>query len=397
MNQIDEDIVFVENLDDFFIPYEEFETICNARYWTEDCDIDAYLATGWSWSLDDEFYRSDCESWTLGINRAFPTRYRLKDFALSKSLRRVLKKNRDLKTIIRPLIITPQKSALHEQHHSRYNDISFLSLQQKYPYPRRFPVKDMELCIFKNRRLVACSIFVETKKSVQSNSAFWDLNEPQRSLGILTVLLEMQYAIRKHKDFYYLGAYCKHDPNYQYKLRFPALEFYDWDNNCWVDKKDSEQIINQLLIRKEVLPPLSIKDLTYLLPAPTRILFPEIAAIALFGSHANGTARPDSDIDVLILTPNIQIHFEDDHYASCFGSFRYARREKWGSFETLRSFYREEHGQIEFNFALPDWANLPANDEARRIIKDGMKILYDPQGILEKLQNAVLGKTKNSL
>src|SRR5205085_9958739 len=124
-----------------------------------------------------------------------------------------------------------------------------------------------------------------------------------------------------------------------------------------------------------------VKDLFWLLPAPTQIRFPEVVGIAMFGSQIHGTARKDSDIDVLILTPDVDKHFVNDGFVSCFGSFRYARREKWFSGETIRSFYREEHGQIEYNFVKPEWAELPANDEARRIIKDGMKIIYDPCGI----------------
>jgi len=386
----DENIIFVADEDEELIPYEEYETIHECRHWYEDADIDAYLAHGWSWSLDDDFWRDDSDCFSEGIFRSFPTRFRLKDFSLSKSLRRVLNKNRDLKAIIRPLSVTPRKSALYEKHYARYGEKVYLTLHQKYRFPSNFPVKDMELCVYKNRKLLACSIFVVTKKSVQSNSAFWDLDEPRRSLGILTVLLEMQYAIRKKKNFYYLGAYSKQNPNYQYKTRFPGLEFYDWDRNCWVDKKDSGELLGQKLKRKEVLEPINIKDLFWLLPAPTQIRFPEIVGIAMFGSQIHDTARKNSDIDVLILTPDVEKHFVNDGFVSCFGSFRYARREKWFSGETIRSFYREEHGQIEYNFVKPEWAALPANKEARRIIKDGMKIVHDPHGILEKLQNAVL-------
>lgn len=248
----------------------------------------------------------------------------------------------------------------------------------------------MEVCVFKNRQLVACSIFVVTEKSVQSNSAFWDVDEPKRSLGILTVLLEMQYAIRKRKNFYYLGAYYKQNPNFQYKTRFPGLEFYDWDNNRWIDKADADELLNQKLKRLEVLPPFDYEFLISFLPNPVEKFYQDILGIALIGSRANGSQRKDSDIDLLILTTDVAFHFKDSDYISRWGSFRYARREKWFSGETIRAFFREENGQIEFNFVNPEWASLPANEEARRIVKDGMKILYDPKNILEKLQKEIL-------
>lgn len=386
-----EDIIFVADDNEDFIDFDEYDTIHQSRHLTEDSDIDAYFANGWSLSLDHDFWRNDSEGFGRRLYRTFPTRYRLKDFVLSKSLRRVLKKNSDLKVIIRPLRISPRKSALYEKHYVRYGEKSWATLARKYPYPSKRLPKEMEVCVFKNRQLVACSIFLVTEKSVQSNSAFWDLNQPNRSLGILTVLLEMQYAIRKRKDFYYLGAYYKQNPNFQYKTRFPGLEFYDWDNNRWIDKANANELLDQKLKRLEVLPPFDYEFFYTLLPNPAAHTFQDILGIALIGSRARGTERTDSDVDLLILTTDMAQHFENpDLVSNRWGSFRYARREKWFSGETIRAFYREENLQIEYNFVKPEWANLPANEEAIRIVKDGMKILYDPSGVLEKLQEAIL-------
>ncbi|HEX8738016.1 MAG TPA: nucleotidyltransferase domain-containing protein [Pyrinomonadaceae bacterium] len=384
----DENIIFVDDTDEEYIDHDEFETIFNHRRVFEDTNIDAFLANGWCYNLDRELVRYDSESFDGRLWRTFPTRYRLKDFVLSKSLRRVLKKNADLKVHIRPLWVTRQKSALYEKHYTRYNEKLYQTLAQKYPIWKCDSEELMEVCVLKNRRVVACSIFDNFPKSIQSDSCFWDLNEPQRSLGIFTVLLEMQYAIKKKKDFYYLGHYYKQNPNFQYKLRFPGLEFYDWDNEAWVDKKDAGKLLDQRLRRMEFLPPFNYEDLCLMLALPV-YRFPEVVGVALFGSRARGTERPDSDVDVLLLTPDIEKHFENDGYITSFGRFQYARREKWFSGETIRSFYREQHGQIEFNFVTPGWADLPASDEVRRIVGNGMRILHDPQGILEKLQNAV--------
>ena len=386
----DEDIIFLEDLDEGIDP-DEYETIYESRLVFEP-DVDAWWEKGWSHSAF-EFTRNDSDNYDGRLWRTFRTRYRLKDFVLSKSLRRVLKKNADLKSIIRPCRITSRKQSLYEKHYARYGEKPYETLFQKYHCPGRYPTKDMELCILKNRRLVGSSFFEVSERGIQSKSAIWDIDEPQRSLGILTVLLEMQYAVRKKKEFYYLGHYLKQNPNYQYKLRFPGLEFYDWENNVWVDKKDADALIDQKLKRKEVLPPFDYEFLFTIFSQPARHTFQDMIGIALIGSRAHGTERTNSDIDLLIVTTDIAQYFENPAYVSHhWGSFRYARREKWFSGETIRAFYREENGQIEYNFVNPEWASLPANDEACRIIKDGMKILYDPQGILEKLQKAVFSK-----
>lgn len=386
-----ENIIYEDDGWEYDLEQDDYETIKDNRY-VENPNVDAFWAKGWYYA-ESEFFRSDNDRYDNRWWRAFQTRYRLDEFALSKSLRRVLNKNADLNFVIRPIRITPSKEKLYSKHYSRYNEKQYDTLGQSYRLYRHHPFKYMELCVFKNRRLVACSFFEVAKYSVKSSSAMWDVDFPKRSLGILTVLLEMQYAIRKKKKYYYLGHYLKQDPNYQYKLRFPGLEFYDWDNDRWVDRRDADKLLDQKLKRKEVLPPFKLDDLAWYLTLPAENRYPEIAAIALFGSHARGTARPDSDIDILILTADIERFFTDDDYISNIGRFRYARRENWcGLLETIRAFYRQENGNLEFNLALPSWADLPVNNDARRIAKDGMKILYDPQGILEKLQTAVISE-----
>lgn len=120
--QTDEDIIFVADEDEDYIDSDEYEKICQSHRLDEDCDIDAYFANGWSLTLENEFWRDDSENFGNRLYRAFPTRYRLKDFVLTKSLRRVLNKNKDLSVKIRPLHVTPRKSALYEKHYIRYGE-----------------------------------------------------------------------------------------------------------------------------------------------------------------------------------------------------------------------------------------------------------------------------------
>ena len=50
----------------------------------------------------------------------------------------------------------------------------------------------------------------------------------QRSLGIFTLLLELEYAIRNKKKFYYLGYAYEGASFYDYKKRFKGTEVFDW-------------------------------------------------------------------------------------------------------------------------------------------------------------------------
>jgi hypothetical protein len=108
---------------------------------------------------------------------------------------------------------------------------------------------------------------------------------------------------------------------------------------------------------------------------------PEIKAIALVGSHARGDARPDSDIDLVVLADNPMDYIADPSWARNFGFIEWHRIEDWGKVTSLRVWY-EDGPEVEFGFTAIDWAAQPLDDGARQVIDDGILILYDPQALL---------------
>jgi arginyl-tRNA--protein-N-Asp/Glu arginylyltransferase len=79
------------------------------------------------------------------------------------------------------------------------------------------------------------------------------LNEKSRGLGTLTILLEVQYALKRKINYYYLGHFYAHNPNYHYKTRFSGFELYDWDNDRWLDFRHSKtkELLKQKLPRRK--------------------------------------------------------------------------------------------------------------------------------------------------
>jgi arginine-tRNA-protein transferase len=204
--------------------------------------IEAYWEKAWIGGYGT-FHRSNFDSYKGSYYKAFPTRYKLWEFKFTKNLRRVLNKNKDLKTVIRPLRITPEKSDLHDTYNfRRHGEMPKKSLLEIYKYLSNYDSKKMELCIFKGKKLVACSFFEAGTSCLYGNSAFWDLDEKERSLGTLTILLEAQYALSRRMFYYYLGHFYAQNPAYHYKARFKGLELYDWDSDCWVDFMDLAHI-----------------------------------------------------------------------------------------------------------------------------------------------------------
>lgn len=109
-----------------------------------------------------------------------------------------------------------------------------------------------------------------------------------------------------------------------------------------------------------------------------------VVAAAVCGSYARGHARPDSDIDFCILTAEPASLLEDRSWITGFGSnARVAGAvEDYNLVQSIRVFY----GEIEAEFGVTDqaWVELPIDRETAGVINDGLWILYDSAGHLER-------------
>lgn len=356
-------------------------------YW--DYDVDSYLEKGWF--INDDGLSLSNSLWEIFYtDPTFPTRYRLDEFKLSKSLRRVLKKNSDLKVLIRPFRSTKQKEKLYAHHlQESFETKPKDTLKNTYRAYRYEGLKIMEVSVFKGRKLLAGSIFIVTPRGVLSHIGFWDVNEYSRSLGTLTVLLEMQYAIRKKKKFYYLGYYYIQNDNFAYKTRFPALELWDWGFNRWVDYKDPRAgiMLSKPLPCKDDIKKKKveeyIKEVKSFFASRT-----DIVAKAIIGNHSRTIDENNWQIQFLFVTAEIQPHLEDNRVICCLGRVSKVFCEQWGDFKTKRVLYNNSV-VLEFNFIEPDKLFSPVNDELYCLVKDGLSIIDDSQGLLANLQNEV--------
>jgi uncharacterized protein len=126
----------------------------------------------------------------------------------------------------------------------------------------------------------------------------------------------------------------------------------------------------------------------------------DIGGLALVGSHARGTARPDSDIDLVLLVADPETFRSD---ASWVGSIDWSgagmcaaqwRDEDYGNVWSRRV-WLDGGVELEISFAPLSWACItPLDAGTRRVIEDGCRILDDPDGSLDRLCRAVNGITE---
>lgn len=216
-------------LDEISLINEEFYTLE-----TSPRQLDHLLENGWR-HFGTQFFRYNFGFYQTEIRRVIPLRIKLSDFTISKSQRRILRKNSDLQTIIRPIEITEEKEILFERHKKRFSYgvpdsvFDFLSFS-----PSNVPCEAWEICIYDRKKLLAASFFDVGESSTSGIYAMFAPEEKERSLGILTMLIEIEFSIQNNKTFYYQGYIYEGESFYDYKKRFSGIEKFDWQGN-WID------------------------------------------------------------------------------------------------------------------------------------------------------------------
>jgi hypothetical protein len=115
---------------------------------------------------------------------------------------------------------------------------------------------------------------------------------------------------------------------------------------------------------------------------------PDVRAVALVGSWANGTAHEGSDVDVVMLSDSPERYVLRDDWPAEVGGVRIVRTVCWGG-ATERRFALPSGLEVELDVGPPTWASTdPLDPGTRRVVSDGMRVLHDPDGLLARLIGA---------
>jgi len=195
-------------------------------------DMDQMLAEGWR-HFGIYFFRYNMNIYKDQLCNVIPLRIRLDSFAHTKSQRKIIKKCSTFSHKIQSVNISTEQLTLFEQHKERFSEgaptslYDFLSKE-----PAEVPGKAKEVLIYDNGKLIAASYFDLGREAISSIYGMFDTGYNKYSLGIYTMILEIGYALKNGYSLYYHG-YCYDVPSfYDYKKRFTAMEYYDW-NERW--------------------------------------------------------------------------------------------------------------------------------------------------------------------
>ena len=112
----------------------------------------------------------------------------------------------------------------------------------------------------------------------------------------------------------------------------------------------------------------------------------DVAGVLVVGSWARGAARMDSDVDVVVLTDTPE-HAQPEAWSGLLDG-PVVRDQRWGPLREIR--VRRPSGfEVEMGVAPVSWAaTTPVDPGTFGVIKDGHRIIHDPDGILAALSAA---------
>ena len=114
----------------------------------------------------------------------------------------------------------------------------------------------------------------------------------------------------------------------------------------------------------------------------------DVVGLALVGSWARDQADMASDVDLVVLTTDPAPYVETDDWWSFLGEATLVHTKRWGPV-TERRMRLTSGLEVEFGLADPEWSETdPVDAGTLSVVRDGMRILYDPHGQLGALAAA---------
>jgi len=164
-------------------------------------------------------YRTTCPNCTS----CEPLRIPVNDFHPSRSMRRIIKKNKDIRVEIGVAQFSEEKLDLYNRHKQERN----LNKREKPMNQRGYHGWFLNSCAITlefryllEDRLVGLGIIDAGRKDTSSVYFFFDPDESARSLGTYSVLYELMWQQQRQGRFHYLGLYVEHCQHLVYKARF---------------------------------------------------------------------------------------------------------------------------------------------------------------------------------
>jgi len=169
-------------------------------------------------------YRPACP----GCQACVPVRIPVAAFEMTRSWRRILRRNADLVATERPAVAAEEQFHLFRRYLAGRHDESGMSEMTWEDYQAMAGDSTVESMLVEWRRtdgrLMAVSLTDRTASGLSGVYKFYEPDEPKRSLGSLIILWHVRRAAELGLAHVYLGYWIAESPKMAYKIRFQPLE-----------------------------------------------------------------------------------------------------------------------------------------------------------------------------
>tara|TARA_B100001996_G_scaffold289453_1_gene229654 strand:- start:157 stop:876 length:720 start_codon:yes stop_codon:yes gene_type:complete len=176
-------------------------------------------------------YKPDCSNCNACISCRIPTNA----FKFKDSHRRILNKNKDLNIVTKDDLTNDSFYLLYERYiNERHADGDmYPATPEQFEAFIKTKTTDTHFTLFYLRgRLIAVSVTDILENGISAVYTYFDPNEGKRSLGIHSILYQVQLAMTLNLQYVYLGYWIKNCQKMKYKLNFRPIEMLI--NDEWV-------------------------------------------------------------------------------------------------------------------------------------------------------------------
>ncbi|GAA3950413.1 arginyltransferase [Allohahella marinimesophila] len=171
----------------------------------------------------NHYYKPKCEACSACI----PVRIPVAHFRLSKSQKRIVSRNKDLRVNIRKAEYNPRHFALYEHYiNSKHADGDMyppsLSQFENFLLEARPETEFVEFLA--GEELLAVAVIDHTADGLSAIYTFYDSRHARRSLGVFAVLWQIAYANERNVPYLYLGYWIRGCQKMSYKTNYRPLE-----------------------------------------------------------------------------------------------------------------------------------------------------------------------------
>jgi arginine-tRNA-protein transferase len=179
----------------------------------------------------DLIYRPQCQACTACI----PVRVPVEHFRCDRGQRRVWKRNQDLIVIPRPQVYEQEHFDLYHRYQATRHAGGELNDPDPQKYVAFLCAHGMNTLFYEfrhQRKLLAVAVTDILPDGLSAVYTFFDPDEKRRSLGVYSVLWQIQEAKARSVPCVYLGYWIQECQKMSYKANYQPLEVFI--NGRWV-------------------------------------------------------------------------------------------------------------------------------------------------------------------